>query len=210
METEGWLPTRLAASAARRGKRPLGRDRLRGGGRGPRRGASSIDTDSPARGRSTRIWASRRIASTPSRHSRARRYARVPSIVLPSDNVPVSDVRSAASAQRSVLDGRPAKACISAPCMAIAGKRSRRPLVSNHSIQLITVVPRPLAQTGLANCNTRRATRSASPACWACSMAASGWPFVSLQVAARRCSSATLAGSRRSSSDNSRSRNSWW
>ena len=90
-----------------------------------------------------------------------------PSIVLPSSSVPVVDVRSAAAAQRSVPAGWPANACISAPCTAIAGKRSTRPLASNHSIQRITVWARPLAQTGLAICNTRRATRSASPAAWA-------------------------------------------
>ena len=73
--------------------------------------------------------------------------------------------------------GRPRRA--SAPrARRSPGSVRARPLASNHSIQRITVVPRPLAHTGLASCNTRRATRSASPAAWAWSMAASGWPFV--------------------------------
>ena len=43
----------------------------------------------------------------PSRHRFARRYATMPSIVLPSASTPVAEVASAAAAQRSVPPGRP-------------------------------------------------------------------------------------------------------
>ena len=49
--------------------------------------------------------ASRRISSMPSRHSRARRYASVASVVFPSASVPVGSARSAAAAHRSVACG---------------------------------------------------------------------------------------------------------
>ena len=108
MESDGRLPSRLAASAARANKASA-RSRSPSSEVGERLGVEHRRSIRTLRGEAVprRIWESRRIASTPSRHSRARRYASVPSIVLPSDSVPVADVRSAAAAQRSVLAGRP-------------------------------------------------------------------------------------------------------
>ena len=105
---------------------------------------------------SNAISESLRIASTPSRPSSARRYATVPSMVLPSSSVPVICARSAAAAQRSVAPGSPINANISAPCTAIPGYRSTSPYSSNHCIQRNTVVALPLAHTRLALVSVRR------------------------------------------------------
>ena len=72
-------------------------------------------------------------------------------------------------------------------------RRARRPpgsarsaaRCSNHSIQRRTVSTRPLAQTGCITSSTSRATRSASPACLAWSMASSARPLASHHAAAR-------------------------
>lgn len=66
------------------------------------------------------ICASYRISSTPSRHKIARRYASVPSMVLPSGRVPAEGPRSAAAAQRSAALGWPRSAKINEPWTAIA------------------------------------------------------------------------------------------
>ena len=59
---------------------------------------------------------------------------------------------------------------------------------------------RPPAQAGCITFNTRRVTRSASPAALAWSMAVSGSAFASYHCAALECSRATSSGSRRLSS----------
>jgi hypothetical protein len=63
---------------------------------------------------------------------------------------------------------------------------------------------------GEARLSTSLATRSASPAAWAWSMASSGRPLASHQAAARAWSCWISSGSRRSSSAPSRSWNRWW
>ena len=153
--------------------------------------------------------ASRLIASIPLRHISVWRYASVPSMVLPSGSVPVNVVRSAAVAQRSASPAFPMSAWIKAPCTAIAGYSSMCVFAGNHSIQRSTVSRRPLAQTGFMMSRTRRATRSASPACCACSIASSGKRFASYHAAARVWSSVIISGSRCCSSACSRSRNRW-
>ena len=177
--------TERQAAGARRRVDGAGEDRRRPRRGRPRAGGRALGVEHRRAVRAGRAEPVPARSARRGASARARRGTGAPagrpacaSIVLPSASVPGGG--RPLRRGRPALGRRPARptsAYISAPCTAIAGWRSIRSFASNHSIQRSTVSQRPLAQTGLASCRTRRATRSASPAAWAWSMAASGMPL---------------------------------
>ena len=153
-----------------------------------RNGLVGLSPSKPAR-------ASRRIASTPSRAgAHAGTRAGSPSCCRPAAS-PRPEARRATAAHRSASSGCPEQR---EDQRAVHGDRRvalehvPRARTSSSSAGPCRRVrwPRPAARAS----STSRATRSASPAAWACSIAASGRPFASNQAAARECSCRDQAG----------------